>query len=647
MKCKHSMRLASALIASTVSLAFSGPLFGAPKDVYVTTTGAGDMDGRDWDNAMFNITAAYALCAANADGGTVHLAGGVYRSTGWDATLGNFTQNAAIVPASNVTLRGSDDKDDPTILTGDCTLDNEWYTGNVKKQWQDGKLVEPEEDAHTYSIPNGEVNDTLFCTSSAAIENCRFEHLIFHGFTGKDWSHWVSNTDNAALRLSNAANTVFDSCRFVGMDAGIGQLGVAALSLSDMTFTVTNCTFVANRTGIIATAAAETAVKISDCLFRAGHMTGSRSNNCALRLESNVCVVLENSVFRYNYSYASSCIDANTLSQPITVRNTVFEHCICDQAQSARTICNVNKGGTFDSCLFVSNSVTVTGGGTANSAAILASDSCRLYNCYFGYNALTKGASSTADASVLASTGSFGHTLVNCTVESNRVEGSTNPCTIGGYRCHWLSIANCVFRNNDCVDANGVRQREFRNVCLESQTYYPSLFVNTIVWNDATDYIPFVLVENDTDKRIGVASCDIRNYTPAAAVSGTGFLYKPILDEEPMFAENTKSVGTRRARPLTARNSSDIRNKAVKVCQANTGDFYFLDQTKSPNQWRKIDAKDNTTAALSVLTLAQGETIGLTPDMQTYADIFGAPRRAKASMGPLDANQPGLVLSFR
>ena len=635
------------LLCGSLALIAASAAWAAPKDVYVTVTGTGDGDGRDWDHAMFSITEAYALCAANAEGGIVHVAGGIYRSTGWDAEKGNFTQNAAIVPASNVTLLGCGDKDNPTILTGDCGLDNVWTTGTIP-QWQNGKLVEPAEDAYTCSTPRGAVNDEIFCASSAAIENCRFENLTFHGFIGKDWNHWISNVDNAAIKLSNAANVVFESCRFVGMDLGFGQqLGVAAISLSDSSATITNCAFVANRTGLQITAAAETPVGISGCLFRAGRMSGTRSDCCAIKLANNVCAVIENTVFRYNYSMATCDLDASVLLQPVTIRNTVFEHCICDQVQSAKTICSVGKGGTFDGCLFVSNVVNGVGANVHDSAVIVADGSCRFQNCYVGYNTLTKTGNSTADASFLASDASLGHTLVNCTVESNRVEGSANPCTIGAYRLCWLSVANCVFRGNDCVDKDGVRQREFRNVSLEDQTYYPSLFVNTIVWNDAADYVPFVLKENDTDKRIGVASCDIKNYTPAAAASGTGFLYQPIVDEEPKFADATATDGTRRARPLTVQNSSDIRSKAVKVCQADTGDFYFLDKTKSPNQWHKIDAKDNVSATLSQLSLAQGEAIGLSPGMAAYADVFGAPRRAKASMGPVDAPPLGMKVILR
>lgn len=636
------------LLCGSFALIAASAAWAAPKDVYVTVTGAGDMDGRDWDHAMFSITEAYALCAANAEGGTVHVAGGIYRSTGWDAEKGNFTQNAAIVPASNVTLLGCGDKDNPTILTGDCGLDNVWTTGTIP-QWQNGKLVEPAEDAYTCSTPSGQVNDTLFCDSSAAIENCRFENLTFHGFIGKDWNHWISNVDNAAIKLSNAANVVFDSCRFVGMDLGLGQqLGVAALSLSDSSATITNCSFVANRTGLQIIAATETPVRISGCLFRAGRMSGTRSDCCAIKLANNVCAVIENTMFRYNYSMATCDLDASTLKQSVTIRNTVFEHCICDQVQAGKTICSVGKGGTFDGCLFVSNAVNGAAGGAYYSAAIVADGNCRVQNCYIGYNSLTKTASALVDASFFASNRNFGHTFVNCTVESNRVEGSDTACTIGAYALCWLSVANCVFRNNDFVDKNGVRQREFRNVSLEEQTYYPPLFVNTIIWNDAADYVPFAFKAGDNvQQRMGVASCDIKNYTPAASTTGMGFFYQPIVDEEPKFADKTVSDGPRRACPLTVQNSSDIRSKAVKVCRADTGDFYFLDKTKSPNQWRKIDAMDNTKAELSQLSLAQGEAIGLTPDMAAYADVFGAPRRAKASMGPVDAPPLGMKVIVR
>ena len=72
-------------------------------DVYVSTAGSNDNDGSDWDHAKLTISNAYARVAA-AGGGTVHVAGGIYRST-----QGHFTAGAAFTPANDVTLAGSAD----------------------------------------------------------------------------------------------------------------------------------------------------------------------------------------------------------------------------------------------------------------------------------------------------------------------------------------------------------------------------------------------------------------------------------------------------------------------------------------------------------------------------------------------------------
>ena len=61
MKSICPSRRYSSLVALLTMSAMTG--LSAPMDIYVTTTGAGDKDGRDWNNAMSNITEAYGLAA--------------------------------------------------------------------------------------------------------------------------------------------------------------------------------------------------------------------------------------------------------------------------------------------------------------------------------------------------------------------------------------------------------------------------------------------------------------------------------------------------------------------------------------------------------------------------------------------------------
>ncbi len=136
MKLRTLLAAFAAVTASTASAL----------DLYVSPTGSADNDGSDRDHPLLSISDAYAQVAA-AGGGTVHLAGGIYRST-----QGHFTayttsdgSNAPFTPANDVTLAGSTDPANPTIITGDRTLNNTWEDGSP--QWSDGALQLPPEDA--------------------------------------------------------------------------------------------------------------------------------------------------------------------------------------------------------------------------------------------------------------------------------------------------------------------------------------------------------------------------------------------------------------------------------------------------------------------------------------------------------------------
>lgn len=647
---RNPSRRCSSLAVLLAMSAMTG--LSAPMDVYVTPTGAGDKDGRDWNNAMSNITAAYGLCAANADGGTVHLAGGIYRSTGWSETEGNFTVNAAIVPASNVTLCGSEDKDNPTILTGDRELNNLWWddaTSERSPQWVDGRLVEPDANALVFPHTQSALHEGKFCESDAGVENCQFRHLTFHGFKGTSAaSPYVA----PVVSLSNARGVVFDGCRFIGIGESKGWLPHDAstpIVLTSTSATITNCTFVGNRNGVkISSPTAQVSVKISDCTFRSNRFAGGYGTKTLLLLDGNASVLIENTSFSHNSTEtASTAIAATTLATPLVVKDSSFTCCFGKGSGVSRgAICRVKVGGDFSGCLFVSNRVEMTNPSDCSAACVQMENTGTLnfIDCYFAHNELAVASGgSSADASIVACYLACTLTMVNCTAEANTSTGSVNSCTVGGWRTPYFSMANCVFRNNDCINAEGARVREFVNIWANSYNAGPAMFVNSIIWHDAADYIPFAFGTATCEPYTGFASCDIRNYTPGSVPTGCGFQYQPILGENPQFAASPRIVGTRGACQLTAETPKDIRKKGVKVCRATTGDFYFLDTNKNPNEWRKI-ARANTTA----LSLGEGEAIGLTTEMAAYPDVFGGERRSEQSMGPFDFQvPPGFTLFVR
>ena len=193
-------------------------------DVYVSTAGSNDNDGGDWDHALLSITDAYARVAA-AGGGTVHVAGGIYRST-----QGHFTAGAAFTPANDVTLAGSADPANPTIITGDQTLDNKWEDGSP--QWVDGVLQLPPEDACLRPSAVG-ANDTDFLVATAAATNCVFRDLTIHGFA------------TGGISLDGAENVRFENCRFVGIGNTTAHPTGSCLTLANGAGVVSNCLFAA------------------------------------------------------------------------------------------------------------------------------------------------------------------------------------------------------------------------------------------------------------------------------------------------------------------------------------------------------------------------------------------------------------------
>ena len=199
-----------------------------------------------------------------------------------------------------------------------------------------------------------------------------------------------------------------------------------------------------------------------------------------------------------------------------------------------------------------------------------------------------------------------------------------------------LAMANCVFRGNDCLGGES-RHPEF----YKMDDSNPPMFINSIVWHSAADYVPFKFEDAETERKLGVASCDIRSYVPpVAGAAGSGFQYMPILDQEPLFASGLKIIGNRRACLLSWQNDYSIRKRAKKVCRAVDGSFYFLDTVQVPNVWRKVACITSG----NILTLEEGAAIGLSPAAATYPDVFGAPRRSHASMGPVDAPPLGLAI---
>ena len=588
-------------------------------DVYVSTAGSNDNDGSDRDHALLSISDAYARVAA-AGGGTVHVAGGIYRST-----QGHFTAGGSpFVPANDVVLAGSADPDNPTIITGDKTLDNKWEDNSP--QWIDGVLQLPPEDACLRPSAVG-ANDSNFLVATAAATNCVFRDLTVHGFS------------TGGISLDGAENVRFENCRFVGIGITTAHPTGSCLTLANGAGVVSNCLFAGHNGGLKLNAAEATAFTVADSRFRSGVNTGAyniddTSNNSSpgVAVLGAAAPVFTGCTFEYLKAVAQNLLFAGSTPWA-TFTNCAIGHCAVETTRKDRSnILSQKTSFSLVGCRFAKNTVTTTTGGNYCTAACLRQKDgdVVLRDCTFTGNTLeqpsgAKGGSSMA--SVAAIVNPHKYQVANCAFVSNAVHVAAEEapvCTLGGSFPPNTFFANCVFRDNDCI-SGGTRKPEFKSIGMGGRT--APIFVNTVIWHEAADYVPFLVDGGAATGTVGIASCIIKGFD-APAASGNGFKYG-LLDDNPRFAASDAASGILSTPKLTGASPALARHGAVKVCEATDGKLYFLDTNKNPNVWRLLGAVNSGS-----LSLAQGEAVGLFAGTPSIPDIFGNPRAAKAPIGP-------------
>ena len=590
-------------------------------DVYVSTAGSNDNDGGDGDHALLSISDAYARVAA-AGGGTVHVAGGIYRST-----QGHFTAGAAFTPANDVTLAGSADPANPTIITGDQTLDNKWEDGSP--QWVDGVLQLPPEDACLRPSAVG-ANDTDFLVATAAATNCVFRDLTIHGFA------------TGGISLDGAENVRFENCRFVGIGNTTGHPTGSCLTLANGAGVVSNCLFAGHNGGLKLNAAEATAFTVVDSRFRSGVNTGAiniyvTSNNSSpgVAVLGAAAPVFSGCTFDHLKAQLHNLLFAGTAPWA-TFTNCVISHCVIERngagVADTAIIRSVNTTSfSLVGCRLEENAVSTTMGVNYGAAPCLNVDGdVVLRDCTFTGNTLEQLADARVGyvmASVAFISGPHKYEVANCAFVSDAVHAVSEGdpvCTFGGWRPQNTFFANCVFRDNDCI-SGGTRKPEFKSIGMGGGT--APIFVNTVIWHEAADYVPFLVDGGAATGTVGIASCIIKGFD-APAASGNGFKYG-LLDDNPRFAAGDAASGILSTPKLTGASPSLARHGAVKVCEATDGKLYFLDTNKNPNVWRLLGAVNSGS-----LSLAQGEDVGLFAGTPSIPDIFGNPRAVRSPIGP-------------
>lgn len=606
---------------------WSATMTAAPLTVYVASDGTGD--GSSWESPSKDFTKAFCDCAANAEGGTVYLAGGIYRST-----TGNFTVSETVADCGTVCVVGGCDGKE-TIITGDYGLDDYWSVSGNKIIDSTARVVTlPPVGTYEMYAYSGNCDVSLFDTVTGT-GDVTFENLSFTGFKTKLFSANLSgklcfcdcrfiangylNNNTSPLVAVAGGRGVFVDCQFVGNATGV--------TVSSGNLELTNCIMRCSCKGRCVVTEETAELLVADCMFRE--------------------VKYDESNFAKSWGAAMSLKGSGVK----TVRRTTFTGCALER--DARGVVALASTGavTFDGCSFLTNSATITKAGYPHSAGICCcqeqSGRVQVRNTAFIGNTIVDSDSSGGySASAIASNNSIGIALVNCTFEGNSATGNTRTGgTITSWRELLMGIANCVFANNECL-SNGTRAPELKNC----GTVNPSsggaglMILNSIFWNDAEDYIAFDPSNSDLNaRRQGFGYSDIKGYAPpTSAPANDGFFYQPLLSAtDPKLADrpSTSTTGAM-ALGLTAESPNDLRRHGVPIYLAKNEQFYFLDTKKNPKVWRRV-----ANVGAEYVAFEDGAAIGLDANADPYPDAFGAARKVGAyPMGPLNPPVKGLMI---
>lgn len=580
----------------------------AVTDVYVTQEGAGEMDGSSWDNAMKNITDAYAKAAEDPAGGTVHIAGGIYRSS-----TGNWTAGVGLNLADNITVSGEGTDENPVYITGDMHLNNVYCDIGNQPVWNNNRVTLPPEGAITrVAAISGNNDDSSFVSSTNEVSGLVFTNLIFTGF--KD----------IAINVKGAIAPVFTDCKFYANGNNSAHPLSAAIAVGTSA-TVERCEFIGNNCGINFDPAAEAELLVKDSLFRSQRDTGAYCKTFPAGIYAGAKGTL--SVTGCQFKDLTSLQGIAIVmggSTTLTVKESLFSNCIAQDVPTPQPVINSGNGGLVDleNVSFVSNTIKATSKSAYCDAACVGTD-CSLIakNCYFGDNKLIMtGSAANYGAGVIWTGINFrGAKFINCLAENNCSSGTVSQSAlINGWRRTTVAFVNSVSLNNSCWTGTN---RFYEVITKNTDVNDPKkpMFINSIFWNDDADY-KFTPTSEYT-AGIGVASSVIKNFTPFETATGNGFFYSPVLDTNPLLSGNYQTKGWLRAMPLLSVAERAVRNNAMRVCKATTGDYYFLDTNMTPAKWRLIGPVDGGS-----ITLAQGEAIGLNAETATIPDMFGHAR---------------------
>ncbi len=245
-------------------------------DYYVTVSGAGEMSGESWDNAistadMRRLLSLPAVRAAEFDGVTFHMAAGDYYLA--EGTEENYVK---------VDYTGYGDKVEMTFLGG--------YPAGLTGTTTAGR------DTTQYRTAFTGNNETGILTIGDKVD------AIFEGLTFKDVS--TTTPEYGALRVNGDGSAVtLKSCRFVNNVNSDSSKSGASVILDGGALTVENSYFAGNlarNAGALFLISGEGPVSVTNCLFynnRGVNTSGAAQNAGLTNVTFTGCVFDSNKAY--------------------------------------------------------------------------------------------------------------------------------------------------------------------------------------------------------------------------------------------------------------------------------------------------------------------------------------------------------------
>lgn len=623
-------------------------VFGAQAAVRLKADATGLNDGTSWANAFTN--AHDAVAAAIEGDGIVYAAGGKYVCTNKFTVARDIAIYGGFAGASeSETLDDRDPVAHPTVFTGDVNGDDKWsyrLEGATKDVtggfvWDGLTFNPPPENCRYCSASQNTGDNTMkFLLSTAG--NVTFDGIVLTGFSK------TGASDDGTVRI-NAGNVTLINCRFLGMSGAEGTRKANTLRVLKGAVKIVGCDFIGNKAGAYVNSASTDVNVIVDCVFAANQGRGGSVPGIMLYVGQTY---MTNCLFSGGYiaessSYGSAAaflVGSGSLSarDVKVVRN--------EGAGNALYTCGLSGAGTLENCLFASNRITTTAtdnvaGCIRTEAALLVKDSLFLDNSVKVSGTPGKTMPSGRCGSVMMVYNNYS-TLLNCTVKGNSLTGATNVSypeagtfafgppngNVSTYFAQGaLAIANCVIVDN-VVDANGAAEFAFNGIANGDSNFG---IANSIVRNTASGYRPFSHPD-------GVVPCVVNSCLSGYSsddytIGSTGAYIENVYDVNDAWLMPVMTTKDGYEPQLSQQARSPLARKGRPVFLKDSSVYIYWTSSSTTKPWYKLGTKLSKAAALS----------GFTKDGPYAADAFGADRKAKSALGPLNTDPLGMLMLVR